>query len=94
MLTFREFRDSEDDGDDERAMEVVRKGMNLQRGNDFWEDFLRLCGDSEGMAALLGVARDRVTGLSGRVERLKGMVGDPEKKRGKRDRMIKTGEEV
>jgi hypothetical protein len=94
MLTFREFRDSEDDGDDERAMEVVRKGMNLQRGNDFWEDFLRLCGDSEGMAALLGVARDRVTGLSGRVERLKGMVGEPSKKTRKRDRMIKTGEEV
>jgi hypothetical protein len=94
MLTFREFRDSEDDRDDERAMEVVRKGMNLQRGNDFWEDFLRLCGDSEGMAALLGVARDRVTGLSGRVERLKEMVGDPDKKRSKRDRMIKTGGDV
>jgi hypothetical protein len=94
MLTFREFRDSEDDRDDERAMEVVRKGMNLQRGNDFWEDFLRLCGDSEGMAALLGVARDRVTGLSGRVERLKGMVGDPDKKRSKRDRMIKTGSDI
>jgi hypothetical protein len=94
MLTFWEFRDSEGDRDDERAVEVVRKGMSLQRGNDFWEDFLRLCGDSEGMAALLGVARDRVTGLSGRVERLKAMVGDPGKKRGKRDRMIKTGEEV
>lgn len=94
MLTFREFRESEDDRDDERALEVVRKGVNLQRGNDFWEDFLRLCGDSEGMAALLGVARDRVTGLSGRVERLRGMVGDQERKKGKRDRMIKTGDDV
>lgn len=94
MLTFREFRESEGDRDEERALEVVRKGVNLQRGNDFWEDFLRLCGDSEGMAALLGVARDRVTGLSGRVERLRGMVGDPERKKGKRDRMIKTGGEV
>jgi hypothetical protein len=89
MLTFREFRESEDE---EKAIEVVRKGMNLQRGNDFWEDFLRLCGDSEGMSALLGVARDRVTGLSGRVERLKGMVGEPSKKTRKRDRMIKTGD--
>lgn len=94
MLTFREFRESEDDRDDERALEVVRKGINLQRGNDFWEDFLRLCGDSEGMAALLGVARDRVTGLSGRVERLRGMVGDQESKKGKKDRIIKTGSDV
>lgn len=94
MLTFREFRESEGDRNDERAVDVVRKGINLQRGNDFWEDFLRLCGDSEGMAALLGVARDRVTGLSGRIERLRSMVDDSEKKRGKRDKMIKTGEGV
>jgi len=67
--------------------------MTLQRGNDFWEDFLRLCGDGEGMAALLGVGRDKVTGLSGRVERLKGMVGDTESK-SKKDKIIKTGDEV
>lgn len=94
MRTFREFRESEDDRDDERALNLVRKGIDLQRGNDFWEDFLRLCGDSEGMAALLGVARDRVTGLSSRIERLRGMVGESGKKRGKRDRMIKTGSDV
>lgn len=94
MLTFREFRHSADDGDDERALNVVRKGIDLQRGGDFWEDFLRLCGDSEGMAALLGVARDKVTGLSGRIERLRGVVGNPKKKKGKRDRMIKTGGDV
>lgn len=91
MLTFREFRDSEDDKEDERALDVVRKGVNLQRGNDFWGDFLTLCGDSEGMAALLGVALDRVTGLSGRIERLRGMV-EESGKRSKRDRVIKTGD--
>ncbi len=93
MLTFREFRDSADDRDDEKAVGVVRKGINLQRGNDFWEDFLRLCGDSEGMAALLGVARDRVTGLSGRIERFRGMVEDSESS-SKKDKMIKTGDKT
>jgi hypothetical protein len=90
MLTFREYRESEDERDDEKALDVVRKGVNLQRSNDFWDDFLRLCGDSEGMAALLDVSRDRVTGLSGRVERLRGMVGDGESV-AKKDRVIKTG---
>jgi hypothetical protein len=93
MLSFREYRDSEDEKDEEKALEVVRKGINLQTSGDFWGDFLRLCGDSEGMAALLGVARDRVTGLSGRVERLKGMVGDSDKV-AKKDRMIKTGDKT
>jgi len=91
MLTFREFKDSEDDINDERALKVVRKGINLQRSNDFWRDFLSLCGDSEGMAALLGVARDRVTGLSGRIERFRGMVEDSDSS-SKKDKMIKTGD--
>jgi hypothetical protein len=93
MRTFREYRESEDDRDEKKALDIVRKGMTLQRGNDFWEDFLRLCGDSEGMAALLGVARDKVTGLPGRVERLKATVGDSESK-SKKDKMIKTGDKV
>jgi len=93
MRTFREYRDSEDDQDEEKALEVVRKGMTLQRGNDFWEDFLRVCGDSEGMAALLGVSRYRITGLSGRVERLKGMVGDADST-SKKDKIIKTGDKA
>lgn len=93
MRTFREYRESEDDRDEKKALDIVRKGMTLQRGNDFWEDFLRLCGDSDGMAALLGVARDKVTGLSGRVERLKATVGDSESK-SKKDKMIKTGDKV
>lgn len=93
MRSFREYRESEEDKEEKKALDVVRKGMTLQRGNDFWEDFLRLCGDSEGMAALLGVGRDRVTGLSGRVERLKAVVGDVESK-SKKDKMVKTGDEV
>jgi len=93
MLSFSEYRDSTDDRDEEKALEIVRKGMNLQRGNDFWEDFLMVCGDSEGMAALLGVGRDKITGLSGRVERLKGMVSDGESV-AKKDKMIKTGDKT
>jgi len=93
MLSFREYRDSKDEIEEEKALKVVRKGMNLQTGGDFWDDFLRLCGDSEGMAVLLGVARDRVTGLSGRIERFRGMVGDSDSA-SEKDRMIKTGDEV
>lgn len=93
MLTFKEYRDSKDEEEESKALEVVRKGINLQRGEDFWDDFLRVCGDSEGMAALLGVGRDKVTGLAGRVERLRAMVGDSEKS-SKKDKMIKTGNKV
>lgn len=91
MLTFREFKDSEEDRNEEKALKVVRKGINMQTSGDFWRDFLNLCGDSEGMAALLGVARDRVTGLSGRIERFMSMVEDSDSSP-KKDKMIKTGD--
>lgn len=90
MLSFKEYGESEDE---EKALGVVRKGLNLQRSDDFWGDFLSLCGDGEGMAALLGVARDRVTGLSGRIERFRGMVGD-EDSTSKKDKMLKTGDKA
>lgn len=45
-------------GEETRAMKVVRAGMNLRESEDdmeFWNDFMQLCGDAEGMAELLGV---------------------------------------
>lgn len=93
MLKFREFAEAEDEKQEEKALSVIRKGMNLQRSEDFWDDFLRVCGDSEGVSALLGVARDRITGLSGRVERLKEMIVDSNAP-SKKDKMIKTGGEI
>lgn len=93
MLTFREFSESEKEKGEEKALEVVRKGMNLQRGSDFWEDLLHLCGNAEGMAALLEVPRDRITGLAGRVSDLRKKIGEaddasPNKK------LMKTGSGV
>lgn len=93
MLTFREFRGSEDERQEQKALDLVRRGVNLQRGGDFWDDFLRLCGDSEGMAALLGVPKERVTGLYGRIEDMKSKVGNPEKGP-KKAKMIKTGDQT
>ncbi len=90
MLSFKEFKEYEEEMQEEKALKLVKKGVNLQRGNDFWEDFLRLCGDSEGMAALLGVARDKITGLSSRIERFKSKLGDDNDSQN--DKIIKTGD--
>lgn len=46
-----------DSGEESRGLKVIRTGLNLhqQKDNTFWEDFMQLCGDSEGMAELLKV---------------------------------------
>ena len=89
MLTFKEFRDAGDPRNDDKALEVVRKGMNLD-GEDFWSNFLSLCGQADGMAALLGVPREKITALHGRVNEMIDRVGTTDKTKSK-DRLIKTG---
>ncbi|NBT58145.1 hypothetical protein EBT16_05110 [bacterium] len=90
MFSFREFREKKDET---KALEVVMKGMNLQSDGDFWDGFLSLCGNADGMALLLDVPREKVTALAGRIGRLKGMIGDDDNQATK-DRLIKTGGEV
>lgn len=95
MLTFREFRESEGEKEQEKAMEVVRKGMNLQGDRDFWDDFLSLCGNAGGMAALLDVPREKITALGGRIGEMRRKVGEADRHNsGKNAKLIKTGDKT
>jgi hypothetical protein len=95
MLTFREFSESEGEKDREKAMEVVRKGMNLQGDRDFWDDFLSLCGNAGGMAALLDISREKVTALGGRIGELRRKVGEADgHDSGKNAKLVKTGDKT
>jgi hypothetical protein len=52
-----------DSGLETKAVQAIRVGENL-RGEDepsFWEDFLQLCSNADGLAELLGVRREQVT---------------------------------
>jgi hypothetical protein len=91
MLSFRQFRESAEK-DDKKATEVVRKGMDL--GDDFWDDFLSLCGNAEGMADLLGAPREKVTALGGRVRGIMSEIKEKDSASSKRDKMIKTGDKT
>jgi hypothetical protein len=94
MLTFKEFKESLDDDEIKKTMEVVRKGMNLQGSGDFWDDFLSLCGNVEGMTALLGCPRESVTGLGGRIRFMKSRIEEQDSKSSGKDKMLKTGDKV
>lgn len=94
MMTFREFKDSKEEKREEKAVAVIRKGMNIRKDSDFWDDFLSLCGDSSGMAALLDVPVEKVTALGGRIGRLVRLVEDEDSGVKKNSKLIKTGGEV
>lgn len=92
MLSFREFKESTKEG--ERAEEVVRKGMNLGGDRDFWDDFLSLCGNVEGMSELLGAPREKITSLGERIRGMRKEIGEASKEVSKRDKVIKTGDKT
>lgn len=94
MQTFREFRESLDKEDRKKALEVVRKGLNIDSEGYFWDMFLSLCGDPEGMSTLLGTSRESVTGLGGRIRGLIEEIRDKESSETKRKKVIKTGDKT
>jgi hypothetical protein len=57
-------------GDESRALTVIRAGKDMRGEGEssFWEDFISLCANTEGMAELLDVSPDKVRRFSARVE--------------------------
>ncbi len=45
---------------DTKAMKAIRTGLNIN--DDFWTDFIQVCGNSDGLAELLDVRPDQVAG--------------------------------
>ena len=61
-----------DSGEDTKSMQVIRAGNNLRKDDErpFWEDFMELCSNSEGMAELLGVNSSEVISWPSKIREL------------------------
>lgn len=57
-------------GEDGPALVVVKSGKNLHDDGQtsFWDEFISLCGNSEGVADLLGVSREKVNSWPARIK--------------------------
>jgi len=51
-----------DSGDGSRSISVLRSGKDMRKEDErsFWEEFIELCSNAEGMADLLNVSADQV----------------------------------
>jgi hypothetical protein len=85
--------------DDNKKIAAIKVGLNTRSNNaensTFWDDFSKVCGDSESLAHLLGVSKYVIAGWPSTVSKYLKMVqeetaGDDAKK-GKRHNMINTG---
>jgi hypothetical protein len=57
-------------GEDDRAMSVIRAGKDMRKEGDtpFWDDFITLCNNVDGLAQLLGVDRHVVSSWPGKIQ--------------------------
>ncbi len=79
-------------GDDNgKAMEAIRSGLNLRP--DFWDDFLKVVNNSDGIASLLGIDAGHVTQWSEKVSDALNKVKeqDANQPEGERKSVIHTG---
>lgn len=85
--------------DDNKKIAAIKVGMNTRpdtkQGSTFWDDFMKVCGDAESLAHLLGVSKYVIASWPSKVNKYLKMVQDEmageDAKKGKRHNMINTG---
>lgn len=67
-----------DSGEDTKAVQVIRAGNNLHKEDQrpFWDEFMELCSNSEGMADLLNVDSSTVLNWTSKIRNLLEKVQD------------------
>jgi hypothetical protein len=104
MLTFLklwELMQSQDDsplnssGESSNAMHAIRAGMNLQGENSnrsFWDDFLKLCNNTEGMSELLDVRPDQIAKWTTKIRNMVQQVENDDRNDIDKKQVLPTGD--
>lgn len=79
------------------AKEAVRAGLNLRSADcgSFWDDFIQVCGNTQGMAELLGVPTHQISRWGSRIRDYVTKVNREETEQNKDGKavMISTGDD-
>lgn len=82
-------------GDNDKGLAAIRNGLTLRKKQEcgnFWDDFIKVCGNADAFAALLGVRTEQVAQWTSKVKQGLKKVGDhDDNDKDDRPEMIKTG---
>lgn len=67
-----------DSGEETKAAQIVRAGLNISP--EFWDNFITLFSNSEGMSDLLGVQRERVASIPTKIKEIINNIESKDKK--------------
>ncbi len=74
-----------------KAVEIVRAGLNID--NDFWDKFIQVIGNSDGVADLLDVPKEKIIGWSSKIRKIIDQINnhDDETAKEEKSKMMPTG---
>lgn len=72
--SFSIFYENQEALDQEK---IIRKGLNIRKEGDFWDDFIQLCNDAGSLSKLLNIPKEKITSWSGKI---RSMIQDVKKK--------------
>jgi hypothetical protein len=79
-----------DSGEDSKTMELIRVGKNLNP--EFWDNFMKICNNTEALANLLGISANDITNWTSRIKDALDKVEKTDVG-GSRNKMLKTGDD-
>lgn len=85
-----------DGGEESKAMRVVRTGIGLRSKKDcgnFWDDFIAVCNDGEGLAELLDISTEKIGGWATKIKEVLDKVETADGVDTKKTKMVSTGTE-
>lgn len=62
--SFSVFYENQEVLDQEK---IIRKGLNIRKEGDFWDDFIQLCNDPGSLSKLLNVPKEKITSWSAKI---------------------------
>ncbi len=95
MKTFQKFLEFKENKDNYKSLNLIRSGNNLRKNEcgNFWDDFANLCGNSDAMSELLEIPKDKISGWTGKINKLRETVNtEDSNKTNKKNKIIKNGE--
>lgn len=84
----------DDSGLESKGMEVIRTGNTLRGKSEcgnFWEDFITICNDSQGLSELLGARSQEVQQWANKVREAREKVERADSQADKKNTMMPTG---
>jgi len=66
--SLRIYRQDKKEKDEQNALDLIDRGQNLY-GEEFWTNFMNLCGDIDGFSALLGVNPQKIASWRSKIKK-------------------------